>query len=41
MLRSKYPTAGLIELTFDMDAWSETAAGTARLVRFVRPKDLG
>ena len=40
VLRSKYPTAGLIELTFDMDAWSEMAAGTGTLVRFIRPKDL-
>ncbi len=40
VLRSKYPTAGLIELAFDIDAWPEVTAGTGRLMRFVRPKDL-
>jgi phosphohistidine phosphatase len=39
-LRQKYPTAALAEITFQADAWPEVAAGTGRLERFVRPKDL-
>lgn len=36
----KYPTATLAELAFDGDDWGALAAATARLTRFVRPRDL-
>ena len=36
----KFPTASVAELAFEVDAWSEVAASGARLVRFVRPRDL-
>jgi phosphohistidine phosphatase len=38
-VRAKYPTGGLATLTFDSE-WSELAPGSARLVGFVRPKEL-
>ena len=39
-VQDKFPTAALATLTFDC-AWSELAAGCARLIAFVRPKTLG
>ncbi|MES3108030.1 SixA phosphatase family protein [Sphingomonas aurantiaca] len=38
-VEDKYPTASIAELEFEGD-WSDLAAGTARLTRFVRPRDL-
>lgn len=35
----KYPTASIAEMTFEGD-WANAAAGEARLVRFVRPRDV-
>lgn len=35
----KYPTATVAELVF-VDSWRGVGAGTARLTRFVRPRDL-
>ena len=40
-LRTKFPTAGLAVLTFEIERWAELAAGAGRLEDFVRPKDLG
>jgi phosphohistidine phosphatase len=37
--KTKYPTATLAELTIG-EAWTEAGKGTAKLVRFVRPRDL-
>jgi phosphohistidine phosphatase len=39
-VQRKFPTGALATLTFDC-AWSELAAGRARLAAFVRPKQLG
>lgn len=36
----KYPTATLAEIELPAERWSETAAGTGRLTRFIRPRDL-
>ena len=38
-LEQKYPTATIAEIAFDGD-WATLAPGTARLRRFVRPRDL-
>ena len=38
-LRGKFPTGALAELAFDGD-WADVTASGARLVRFVRPRDL-
>lgn len=38
-VEQKYPTAALAEIEFD-GPWSTLAPGTARLTRFVRPRDL-
>ncbi|TPG52687.1 SixA phosphatase family protein [Sphingomonas glacialis] len=38
-LEAKYPTATIAELSFE-GAWGDLAAGSARLTRFVRPRDL-
>jgi phosphohistidine phosphatase len=40
-LRTKFPTAGLAALSFEIERWAEIAAGAGRLEHFVRPKDLG
>jgi phosphohistidine phosphatase len=40
-MRSKFPTAGLAVIDFDLAHWAEVAAGAGRLEAFVRPKDLG
>lgn len=39
-VEEKYPTATLVEMTFDTDRWVDLAAGGATLTRFVRPRDL-
>jgi phosphohistidine phosphatase len=39
-LASKYPTGGLAVFDFSIERWSEIAAGTGRLERFVVPRDL-
>jgi len=38
-VEDKYPTASIAELQFEGD-WGDVAAGTARLTRFIRPRDL-
>jgi len=38
-VEDKYPTASIAELQFEGD-WADVVAGTARLTRFVRPRDL-
>ena len=40
-MRAKFPTAALAVLAFDVDDWSKIRPGRGRLVRFLRPKDLG
>lgn len=37
----KFPTAGLAVIDFELESWSQVAAGAGRLEAFVRPKDLG
>jgi phosphohistidine phosphatase len=39
-VEDKYPTASIAELQFDSDSWADIVSGTARLTRFVRPRDL-
>lgn len=39
-LEAKFPTASLAELQFDTEKWSDVKEGTARLTRFIRPRDL-
>ena len=39
-MQSKYPTAAVAELTFEVDSWQEIGRDTGHLARFVRPKDL-
>jgi phosphohistidine phosphatase len=39
-LREKLPTGALVELELDLSRWRSLAPGAARLVRFVRPRDL-
>ncbi len=39
-MQSKFPTAGLAVIGFEIDRWADLAAGAGRLERFVRPKDL-
>mgnify|MGYP001225579337 FL=1 len=34
------PTAGVVEITFDVDHWTDVRPGEGELVRFVRPVDL-
>lgn len=36
----KYPTATLAEVELPVERWSESAMGTGRLTRFIRPRDL-
>jgi phosphohistidine phosphatase len=38
-LEDKYPTASIAELQFEGE-WGNVAAGTVRLTRFIRPRDL-
>ena len=40
IVEEKYPTATLAVMEFDIDEWSAVSANGARLVRFVRPRDL-
>ena len=39
-VRTKFPTGGLVVLTFEIEHWAELAAGGGRLEDFVGPKDL-
>ena len=39
-LEEKFPTCALAILDFDVGRWRDIAAGTGKLVEFVRPKDL-
>ena len=39
-MQSKYPTAAVAELTFDVDTWDDLGRDSGYLARFVRPKDL-
>jgi phosphohistidine phosphatase len=39
-MSSKFPTAGLAVIDFDLARWADVAAGAGRLEAFVRPKDL-
>jgi phosphohistidine phosphatase len=36
----KYPTAAFAEIVLDISSWAEIGKPTARLVQFVRPRDL-
>ena len=40
-LHTKYPTAALAVISFDLDNWQSLEAGSGTLLRFVTPKDLG
>jgi phosphohistidine phosphatase len=40
-MRAKFPTAALAVLAFDIDDWSALRPAKGKLVRFLRPKDLG
>lgn len=40
-MRTKFPTAGLAVIDFDLEHWSDLAGGAGRLEAFVRPKNLG
>ncbi len=39
-VEEKFPTCSLAVMAFDVDRWADIAPGTARLERFVRPRDL-
>jgi phosphohistidine phosphatase len=39
-VEEKFPTCSLAEMEFDVDSWADIRPDTARLVRFVRPRDL-
>ncbi len=39
-MRSKFPTAAVAVIEFDVDRWSGVAPGSGTLRRFVRPKEL-
>lgn len=39
-LRTKYPTAGLAVIRFDIERWADIAPAAGRLVAFVTPKTL-
>ena len=39
-LERKYPTATLAEIELQADRWEDVRAGTGRLTRFARPRDL-
>ncbi len=39
-LEMKFPTASLAELSFNASAWRDVKEGSARLTRFIRPRDL-
>jgi len=37
---SKFPTAALAEISFDVDDWTDITLGSGRLRSFVKPRDL-
>jgi len=39
-VEEKFPTAALAEIVFDVDHWADVKAGSGRLARFIRPRDL-
>ena len=39
-LEMKFPTASLAEMQFDVDQWRAVGEGSAKLTRFIRPRDL-
>lgn len=39
-LAAKYPTATLAEISLPVERWTEVGEGTARMERFIRPRDL-
>jgi phosphohistidine phosphatase len=39
-LEMKFPTASLAEMQFDVERWSAIKEGSAKLTRFIRPRDL-
>ncbi|RYD92087.1 MAG: histidine phosphatase family protein [Sphingomonadales bacterium] len=39
-VETKFPTASLAEMRFDVGSWEEVSPGRAELLRFVRPRDL-
>ena len=39
-LAEKYPTGTVAEIRLNAERWSDVAAGTGRLERFIRPRDL-
>jgi phosphohistidine phosphatase len=39
-MRSKFPTAALAVIDFDVDRWDQVVPGAGRLRAFVRPKDV-
>jgi len=40
LLGSKYPTATLCVIDFELENWADLSAGSGTLLRFVRPRDL-
>lgn len=40
-ITAKFPTGAVAILAFDVDDWSAVRPGRGKLVRFLRPKDLG
>jgi phosphohistidine phosphatase len=39
-MSTKFPTAGLAVISFDVEHWADITPGSGRLEAFVRPKDL-
>lgn len=39
-MAEKYPTGTLAEIRFEAKSWRDIAAGTGRLARFIRPRDI-
>lgn len=39
-VEDKYPTASIAELQFETEQWADIGSVTARLTRFIRPRDL-
>ena len=39
-VEEKFPTASVAEMQFDTDSWAAITANSARLTRFIRPRDL-
>jgi phosphohistidine phosphatase len=39
-LEAKFPTASLAELQFDLEKWADITERSARIARFIRPRDL-